>query len=253
MASSQWAIRTTCFNWGSLPKPGRRLNPCASSSKRTACFPILFWARFLTGLISAAQKDFSTAQKMADEFRNMVAAQLYDQEMGSLRGCPSGIYRDRERGNYAKAVSDIEKALTLWPAQAEIPDNQSWPVYHLGLAHFRAGNMEKARKAFEDVTEHDHRPDVLGRALSPRASTCSDRSSRRTGDKAKAIENYTQIPRPLEGRRSRPARGRGCPEAAGGAELSRPAWSPARRILRLNLSILCRSCTISAQFLWGRQ
>jgi tetratricopeptide (TPR) repeat protein/TolB-like protein/predicted Ser/Thr protein kinase len=143
------------------------------------------------GWIAAAQKDFSTAQKMADEHRNMTAAHISTKKWVRYADALQG-YIEIERGNYAKAVSSIEKTLTLWPAQAEIPDDQSWPHYYLGLAHFRAGNMDKARKAFEDVTQM-----TVGRMFHAEQYAQSfsmlGQIFENTGDKPGAIENYTRF------------------------------------------------------------
>jgi tetratricopeptide (TPR) repeat protein len=154
-------------------------------------FPYTFNVRFLEGIIALAQKDFSTAQKMADEYRNMAAAHLTTKKWVRNADDLQGII-EIERGNYAKAVSAIEKALTLWPAQSAIPDNQSWPTFHLGLAQFRAGNLEKARQAFEDVTKM-----TVGRMFHGEQYAKSfymlGQVFEKTGDKAKAIESYTKF------------------------------------------------------------
>jgi serine/threonine protein kinase/tetratricopeptide (TPR) repeat protein len=148
-------------------------------------------APFLACLIAIGQKDFSTAQKMADEYRNMAAAHLTTKKWVRYADSLQGII-EIERGNYTKAVSAIEKALTLWPAQSEIPDNQSLPVYHLGLAHFRAGDMDKARKAFEDVTKMTVGRTFYGEQYA-RSFYMLGQVFEKTGDKAKAIENYAKF------------------------------------------------------------
>jgi tetratricopeptide (TPR) repeat protein len=154
-------------------------------------FLFTFTARFLTGWLAAAQKDFSTAQKMADEYRNMAAAhpttKMWVRFVDALQG-----YIEIEGGNYAKAVTAIEKALTLWPAQADFPDSQSWPAYYLGLAHFRAGDLDKARKSFEDVTEM-----TVGRMFYSEQYAKSfymlGQVFEKTGDKSGAIEKYSKF------------------------------------------------------------
>jgi tetratricopeptide (TPR) repeat protein/TolB-like protein len=141
--------------------------------------------------IAIAQKDFATAQKMIDEYRTLAVAhpttKTWVRNADELQG-----YLEIERGNYAKAVSAIEKTLTLWPAQADFPDNQSWPVYYLGLARFRAGNMDKARQAFEDVTKM-----TVGRMFVAEQYAKSfhmlGQVFEKTGDKARGIENYTKF------------------------------------------------------------
>jgi len=159
--------------------------------KKHLSSPAPFWLRSLAYLIAVGQKDFSTAQKMTDEFRTMADAHLTTKKSVRYADAFQGNI-EIERGNYSKAVSDIEKALAIWPAQAEMPDDQSWPVYYLGVAHFRAGNMEKARQAFEDVTRM-----AVGRMSYGEQYTRSfymlGKIFEKTGDKAKAVENYMKF------------------------------------------------------------
>jgi serine/threonine protein kinase/tetratricopeptide (TPR) repeat protein len=191
MANSQLQI---AYDLVQLGEYGQALNESRSLREfvdKNSLFPVTFWARFLYGLISAAQKDFSTAQKMADEYRNMVAARLTTKKWVRFADALQG-YIELERRNYAKAVSAIEKALTLWPAQAEIPDSESWPIYHLGLAHYRAGDMDKARQAFENVTKM-----TVGRMFHSEQYALSfymlGQIFEKTGDRARAIANYTKF------------------------------------------------------------
>jgi serine/threonine protein kinase/tetratricopeptide (TPR) repeat protein len=191
MAFSQGQI---IYNLVQLSDYAQALNELRSYREfvdKNDLFGYKFGARFAAGWVAAAQKDFPAAQKMADEYRNMTAAHITTKKWVRYADALQG-YIEIERGNYAKAVSAIEKALTLWPAQAEIPDNQSLPVYNLGLAHFRAGNMDKARKAFEDVTNM-----TAGRMFYAEQYAQSfymlGQVFEKTGDKPKAIENYTKF------------------------------------------------------------
>jgi tetratricopeptide (TPR) repeat protein len=191
MAYSQWA---TVYNLVQLGEYSQALSESKLFREfvdKNNLFSYTFEARYLAGTIAAARKDFSTAQKMADEYRNMAAAHLTSEKWVRFADALQGII-EIERGNYSKAISAIEKALTLWPAQSEIPDDQSWPIYHLGLAHFRAGNMDKARKAFEDITKM-----TVGRMfygeLYPKSFYMLGQVFEKTGDKAKAVENYAKF------------------------------------------------------------
>jgi tetratricopeptide (TPR) repeat protein len=141
--------------------------------------------------VSAAQKDFATAQNTADEYRNLVSETLWYRKWVRFADMLQGNI-EIEKGNYAKAVSSTEQALSLWPAQADVPDNQSLPVYHLGLAYFRSGNMEKARKAFEDVTRMTTGRLFFGE-LYPKSFYRLGQIHEKLGDKVKAIESYTRF------------------------------------------------------------
>jgi tetratricopeptide (TPR) repeat protein len=145
----------------------------------------------VTCVIAIAQKDLATAQRLADESRKLVSGHLTMKTQVRYADAFQGEI-EIERGNYAKAVSDIEKALALWPAQAENADDQSWPVFHLGMAHFRAGNMEKARKAFEDVTKMTVGRIWLGE-LYPKSYYMLGQVFEKTGDRSRAIENYAKF------------------------------------------------------------
>jgi tetratricopeptide (TPR) repeat protein len=154
-------------------------------------FPYALTACLRAGWLAALQKDFSMAQRMTDEYREMAAAHLRTKKWVRYADGLQGIM-EIERGNYTKAVSAIEKGLALWPAQAEIPDDQSWPVYYLGLAYFRAGNMDKARKAFEDVTQMTVGRMSYGEQYAQSFSMLGQ-IFEKTGDRPKAIENYTKF------------------------------------------------------------
>jgi tetratricopeptide (TPR) repeat protein len=191
MAYSQGMV---VYNLVQLGEFAQALNECRSLREfvdKNDVFTLKFNSFSAACQIAVAQKDFTTAQKMIDEYRTMAVAhpttQTWVRHADGLQG-----YLEIERGNNAKAVSSIEKALTLWPAQADFPDNQSRPVYYLGLARFRAGDMDKARQAFEDVTKM-----TVGRMYVAEQYAQSyymlGQVFEKTSDKARAIDNYTKF------------------------------------------------------------
>jgi len=190
MASSQWAIGYNLFQLGELARARAEAQAMLELAEKNNLFSYSFQARYLLGIASAAQKDFAAAQKMAEEYGAIIAKTVYKKWVRFIDSIQGNI--ELEKGNYAKSVSLLEKALSLWPAQAEIPDNQSHPVYHLGLAHFRSGNMEKARKSFEDVTRMTTGRLFFGE-LYPKSFYMLGQIHEKTGDKVKAIENYSKF------------------------------------------------------------
>jgi tetratricopeptide (TPR) repeat protein/tRNA A-37 threonylcarbamoyl transferase component Bud32 len=191
MALSHWQI---AYDLEQLGEHAQALNEARSLREfvdKNNVVPYTFWARFLTVMISAAQKDFSTAQKAVDEFRSMAAARLTTKQWIFAADAFQG-YLEIERGNNAKAVMDLEKALGGWPAQADNPDNRSWPVYYLGLAHFRAKDMEKARRAFTEVIGMTVGRMTYGEQYA-RSFYMLGQIFEKIGDKAGAIANYSKF------------------------------------------------------------
>ena len=191
MAASQMQIVIDLLHLGENAQARSESESAVEFADKNNLFNAKLNARIVKSWAAIAQKDFATAERMADEYRKKVIAQPTTKKWVRYADALLG-YIELEQGNYVKAVSALEKALTLWPAQAAIPDSQSWPVYHLGLAHFRAGNMEKARKAFEDVTKM-----TVGRMFNgefyPRSFYMLGQIFEKSGDKAKAVENYTKF------------------------------------------------------------
>jgi len=97
-----------------------------------------------------------------------------------------------EKGSYPKAIALLESARALWPAQSVIPDYQSFPVYHLGLAHFRAGNLDKARRAFEEVSRMTVGRMYWGEQYG-RSFYMLGQVHEKMGDKANAILSYNKF------------------------------------------------------------
>ena len=190
MAYSQGTIGYNLFQLGEFAQARSEAQAMLEFAEKNNFFSYPLQARFQLGLISAAQKDFATAQKMAEEYMNIIAKTVKKKWVRYVDVILADI--ELEKGNYAKSVSLLEKALSLWPAQAEIPDNQSHPVYHLGLAYFRSGNMEKARKAFEDVTRMTTGRLFFGE-LYPKSFYMLGQIHEKMGDQVKAIENYAKF------------------------------------------------------------
>jgi len=191
MAASQWAVGYNLYQLGELAQARAEAQSMLAFAEKNNLYAYPLQARFLISLIATSQKDFATAQKMSDEFRNIVAASPSTKKWVRFADSLQGKI-EIEKGNYAKAVSSIETTLSLWPAQAEIPDSQSFPIYHLGLAHFRSGNLEKARKDFEDVTRM-----TVGRLfygeLYPKSFYMLGQIHEKSGNKARAIENFNKF------------------------------------------------------------
>jgi serine/threonine protein kinase/tetratricopeptide (TPR) repeat protein len=190
MAYSQWAIGYNLFQLGELAQARAEAQAMLEFAEKNNFFTYPLQARFLLGRIAAAQKDFATAQKMAEEYKDIIVKTVYKKWVRYVDFIQGNI--ELEKGNYAKSISLFEKALSLWPAQADIPDNQSLPAFHLGLAHFRKGKMEKAREAFEDVTRMTTGRMFWGE-LYPKSFYMLGQIHEKMGDKAKAIENYRRF------------------------------------------------------------
>jgi len=187
MAVSQRHTAYDLLQMGELTRARSEAQAVLEFSRTNTLSPNMRDSLLLVIVVSARQKDFAAAQAAADEYRKIFETYASKKQVRYPDAFQACI--EIEKGNYPKAIALLENAIALSPAQSAIPDYQSFPVYHLGLAHFRAGNLEKARKAFEQVSRM-----TVGRMYwgdqYPKSFYMLGQIHEKAGDKAKAIASY---------------------------------------------------------------
>jgi tetratricopeptide (TPR) repeat protein len=98
-----------------------------------------------------------------------------------------------EKKNHTKAIEYLKEALSLEPHQS-IPDadNQAFFLEALARAYFHSGDLENARKEYEEITRL-----TTGRIrygdLYARSFYMLGKTAERQGDEARARENYQKF------------------------------------------------------------
>ena len=171
------------------------------------------FALWWKGIVYVEEKDFGEADKIATELQGMCQKSPYKKAMRQydhLRGLI-----DLENGDYAEAIENIEKACA-WLRSEVFYYRQLHALhyYPLALAYFKSGDLPGARAEFEKVTALTAGRWEYGDLY---AKSFYGRKDRRGAEGQEAgRRELRQVPRPLDGRRSGPARGRrreGAPRA----------------------------------------
>ena len=158
---------------------------------------------FLKGYIYLWLKRTAEAEKTAGELKAIIDKGLNKKAMRFHDLLMGGV--EIARNNTSQGIASLEKAVRALPFGPFEKDVRFLEM--LAEAYSRSGDLTQAREQYERITE-----------LSLLNLTCYDMYSRsfynlgliddKLGDKAKARENHRQIPRPLEERGPRFARGR---------------------------------------------
>jgi len=106
-------------------------------------------ALYLKGRVYAEMKLMDEAQRTATELKRLIdegvkrkAVRYYDHLMGII---------ELERANFSTAIDYFEQALNLLPYQMYPEYGQALFFEPLALAHYKAGDMEKAQKEYERI------------------------------------------------------------------------------------------------------
>jgi tetratricopeptide (TPR) repeat protein/tRNA A-37 threonylcarbamoyl transferase component Bud32 len=143
------------------------------------------WSR---GWILIMMKSLSEAGKAAEELRQVILAgpnkkliRLYHHLQGMI---------ELEKKEYSRAIRDLEAALALEPDLDEVKG--AYYFEQLGLAHFRAGDLDKARESFEKVLASTYGRLYFGDCYA-RSFYMLGTIFEQKGDKLKAVENYQKF------------------------------------------------------------
>jgi serine/threonine protein kinase/tetratricopeptide (TPR) repeat protein len=96
------------------------------------------------------------------------------------------------RKDFAGAVENLERAITLMPCQSQMPDEQAFFLAPLAEAYYRAGETAKAREQYERITAL-----TVGRAgngdIYAKSFYMLGKIAEQQGDRARARENYQKF------------------------------------------------------------
>ena len=157
----------------------------------------------LKGFAYLAVKRIDEAERTAGELKALIetglnrkAMRLYDHLMGAV---------ELARNNTTKALEYLERAVQSLPYGPFEKD--AWFIDTLAEAYVRAGDLTKAREQYERITTL-----TTGRLsygdIYARSFYHLGQIDEKLGDKARGPRELPEIPRPLEERGPRPARGR---------------------------------------------
>lgn len=114
-------------------------------------------ALHLKGLCQLAMRDTGSALKTAEELKALGKKNPGRRGMKNYLHLAGSI--QMEKGNTGKAISYFEDAVSLLPAQNQddligfsMPVRRTIYLFSLAEAHFRAGQMDRAQRAFETLT-----------------------------------------------------------------------------------------------------
>jgi serine/threonine protein kinase len=127
------------------------------SDKSMDAFGAVKLAIHLKGLSQLAMGDSGGALKTAEELKALAERDPNPRGMKHYLHLVGSI--ETEEGNFSSAIKSFEEAASLLPAQnqddlAGLKDSLRRTIYLASLAevHFRAGNMDNARQAYEALT-----------------------------------------------------------------------------------------------------
>jgi len=108
------------------------------------------YALFGKGFTYLEMKSTEEAQRTADELKGMIEEGMNKKEMRYYHLLIGRM--ELERGNYTKAIECFKKAISLLPYEndPDYDDHASF-IEPLALAHFKAGDLENARAAYERI------------------------------------------------------------------------------------------------------
>ena len=135
------------------------------------------------GQLDEAQKTADEIMKLVEDGMNKKHLRYYLNLMGMI---------ELKKGDSSKAIENLEKAVSLLPAEYDIYHAQSVFVSSLASAYFQEGDLEKARDNFEKIIGM-----TTGRLLSndiyAKAFYMLGQIYETQGDPAKAIEHYEKF------------------------------------------------------------
>ena len=142
----------------------------------------------LEGFAFVAMKRLAEAEKTAGELKALIetgmnkkAIRLYDDLRGAI---------ELERSNTPRALEYLERAVQSLPYGRY--DKSAMFLDTLALTYFRAGNWVKAREEYEKITELTTGRNSFG-DIYAKAYYMLGQVFEKTGDKAKAAENYRKF------------------------------------------------------------
>ncbi|MCK4822674.1 tetratricopeptide repeat protein, partial [bacterium] len=145
---------------------------------------------FEKGIIHLRMNEVDKALQMADELKefeedepNKKLIRYYYNLMGRI---------ELERENYDKAIRYFEDALDLLPCQRRLDDDHALFIDPLALTFYRAGDLEKAREAYERLTfltyGRFYHGDIYAKGFHMLGKICEQ-----MGWKGKAIDYYEKF------------------------------------------------------------
>jgi serine/threonine protein kinase len=169
-------------------RPGEALKECEDaweSAVQAENLSLQRSAMHMKGLAQLANHQLTEAQKSADELQKFIKTGIHEKSIRLYYHLIGRI--EIERGNYSKAISLIQQALSLTPFQR----NERF-IGDLALAFYKVGELKKAQEQYENLI-----------ALTPGSVFYSDIYTKsfymlgmifeQKGNTAKAIEHYEKF------------------------------------------------------------
>jgi tetratricopeptide (TPR) repeat protein/tRNA A-37 threonylcarbamoyl transferase component Bud32 len=144
-------------------------------------------ALYLKGIAYVKMKSLAEAEKTAEELKQIVEEGLNSKRMRTYYYLTGLMKLEKEK--FSEAIQDFKKYLSL---QSYGPLCRNARVINsLALAHYRSGDVEKAREEYERITsltEGKDLGDIYSRSFCKLGKIYEEQ-----GDKSKAIENYEKF------------------------------------------------------------
>jgi serine/threonine protein kinase/lipopolysaccharide biosynthesis regulator YciM len=148
--------------------------------------PVLFEKGIIHLKMNAVEKALQTADELKEfeeDEPNKKLIRYYYNLMGRI---------EFERENYDKAIRYFEDALDLLPCQRSLNDDHAIFIDPLALTFYRAGDLEKAREAYERLAfltyGRFYHGDIYAKSFYMLGKICEQ-----MGWKGKAIESYEKF------------------------------------------------------------
>jgi serine/threonine protein kinase/Tfp pilus assembly protein PilF len=104
----------------------------------------------LKGLIYLSMRSTEKAQKTSYELKDMLQKRKNEKFMRYYYHLKGSI--ELEKQDFSQAITYLNKALTWLPSQHSQLDDHAMFIYPLATAYYKAGDLEKAREQFKNIT-----------------------------------------------------------------------------------------------------
>ena len=144
----------------------------------------------LKGLIYLGMRSTEQAQKIADELKDTLQKRKNKKLMRYYYHLKASI--ELEKKNFSQAIINLNKALPLLSFQHSQLDDHAMFIYPLASAYYKAGDLDKAREQFKNITllttGRLFYGDIFARSLYMLGKICQKK-----GQSQEAIEHFTQF------------------------------------------------------------
>jgi len=144
----------------------------------------------LEGLIYIEMKSINETQKAANQLKEIIEKLINKKLMRYYYHLLAMIELDRE--NFSKAIEFFNKSISLLSFQTSPAHAQALFISPLALAHYRAGDLEKAREEYEKIISLTTGRLCFG-DIYAKSFYMLGKIYEQQGDTAKAIEHYDKF------------------------------------------------------------